>query len=576
MKHLLQHFTRLSLHPKNAKELKGLILQLAVQGKLTANWREENPDVEPASVLLERIQAEKDQLVNDKKIRKEKPLPEITEDEVLVDIPETWSYCRLGNIGDWGAGATPSRSRSEFYGGDINWFKSGELNNGIMDYGSKEKINELAIKNSSLRLNKVGDVLIAMYGATIGKTGLLHVEGTTNQAVCACTPFSVISNTYLHLLLKALKTVFLNQGEGGAQPNISRVKIRNQVFPLPPLEEQKAIVKTVHQLFTEVEQLETLTKERIQLKEDFVTSALHQLSTGDTATEWAFLQQHFHTFFTEKSNIKKLRESILQLAVQGKLTHQWRQDNPEVEDASVLLERIKEEKAQLIAAKKIKKEKPLREIREEEIPYELPEGWVWCRLTELANVGTGSTPAKSNLAYYENGTFPWYTSSATNDTFAKVQDVMITQKALDETNCKIFPSGSLIIALYGQGKTRGQISELVTAGATNQAIAAMVFYKPSIVVKQYLKYFFQKIYHEIRLLAEGGAQPNLNVGKVKNTLIPLPPIPEIEAIVEKLNTFMSLCEQLEQTIQTSKATQEDWMKSSLREVFETQPATIPV
>jgi len=357
---------------------------------MTKNWRvlrqTQEPTLEPASELLKRIQKEKDQLIKKKNQKREATSGSYRRGK-SGGIPGTWISCRLGDVGDWGAGATPSRSRSDFYGGDVNWFKSGELNNGIINVESKEKINELAIKNSSLRLNKVGDVLFAMYGATIGKTAILGVEGATNQAVCACTPFSCISNLYLHLLLKALKSVFIDQGEGGAQPNISRVKIRTQVFALPPLEEQKAIVSIVNQLFTEVEELEQQTKARIQLKEDFGTSALQQLANGDTATEWTYLQSRFKTFFTEKSVVKKLRESILQLAVKGKLTKHFRSlrqaQGPEIESATTLLEKIKAEKVQLIKEGKIKKEKPLPEISEEEIPYELPEGWVWCRLGDI-------------------------------------------------------------------------------------------------------------------------------------------------------------------------------------------------
>ena len=221
----------------------------------------------------------------------------------------------------------------------------------------------------------------------------------------------------------------------------------------------------------------------------------------------------------------------------------------------------------MVKDKKIKKEKPPPAISKDDIPYELPEGWVWCRLTELVDVGTGSTPAKSDSSFYLGGDIPWYTSSATNDEFAKIQDVLITQKALDETNCKIFPSGSLIIAMYGQGKTRGQISELVTPGATNQAIAAMVFFDSSLIVKQYLKSFFQKYYHEIRQLAEGGAQPNLNVGKVKATLIPLPPQIELDTIVVKVNALMGLCDDLEKEINHSTTQVEQLMQSCLKEVF---------
>ena len=190
----------------------------------------------------------------------------------------------------------------------------------------------------------------------------------------------------------------------------------------------------------------------------------------------------------------------------GKLVPQ----NPNDPPAGELLKEIEAEKKRLMKEGKIKALKPLLPVMENEKPYQLPQGWEWVRVVDLVEVGTGSTPETTNRDYY-NGSIPWYTSSATNDLFAATQDKFITEKAIKETNCKVFPSGSLIVAMYGQGKTRGQISEIVIPGATNQAIAAMVFYASSQGVKKYLKYFFVKIYEEIRLLAEGAAQPNLNV-----------------------------------------------------------------
>lgn len=249
---LLSQATQLSL----LTALRQSILTEAVQGKLTAQWRKENPNQEPAGELLKRIAAEKARLIKEKKISKEKPLPPIKAEEMPYEVPEGWVWCRLGEIGDWGAGATPLRNNPAYFGGNINWFKSGELNNGDIDYDSEEKITELALKKTSLRLNKIGDVLIAMYGATIGKTGILRVEGTTNQAVCACTCFNGFDNQYLHLLLKSLRPDFINSGEGGAQPNISRVKIRSKAIPLPPYSEQHAIVQKANTLLAYCDELE--------------------------------------------------------------------------------------------------------------------------------------------------------------------------------------------------------------------------------------------------------------------------------------------------------------------------------
>ena len=224
------------------QELKSSILQLAIQGKLV----EQRPEEGTGEELYRQIQAEKKRLIQEGKIKKEKPLPEIAEDEVPFEIPEGWEWCRLGFIGEWGSGATPSRTNKEYYQGNIPWLKTGDLNDGIIT-NIPEKITELALKKTSVRLNPVGSVLIAMYGATIGKLGILAIPATTNQACCACKPI-IINNKYLFYFLMSHKETFTKKAEGGAQPNISKEKIVSTLFPLPPLAEQKRIVEKIEEL----------------------------------------------------------------------------------------------------------------------------------------------------------------------------------------------------------------------------------------------------------------------------------------------------------------------------------------
>jgi type I restriction enzyme S subunit len=571
---LLKHFKELTVQPKNAQELKGLILQLAIQGKLTANWREENPDVKPASELLKRIQRQKEQLIKDKKLKKEKPLSKIKKEDLNINIPNNWETVRLGEIGDWGAGSTPLRSNSSFYGGKINWFKSGELNNSIMDYESKEKITELALNKTSVRLNSPGDVLIAMYGATIGKTGILQVIGTTNQAVCACTPFSCITSLFLHLLLKGLKDTFINQGEGGAQPNISRVKIRTQVFGLPPLEEQKEIVKVVEILFKEIEQLEQLTSERIALKEDFVTSALNQLTTNKAKTAWAFLQDRFKNFFNETGNIKKLRETVLQLAVQGKLTADWRTCHPELAEgshhASELLKRIQVKKAKLIKEKKIKKEKVLPAITEEEIPYDLPSGWVWCRMNDLIKFMAYGTSQKTND---NRNTVPVLRmgnlSSEGTLHFNNLKYIPAEHRDLPKLYLKF---GDLVFNRTNSYELVGKSA--VYKGKENEYTLASYLIKVSLFIDEvnfdYINNYIisrtcRKTQIEPQITAQTN-QANFSGSKLQNVLVPLPSKEEQKAIVEKVNALMELCDGLEQEVKHSQEQSELLMKSCLREV----------
>ena len=241
--------------------LKKSILQEAIQGKLVPQLAEEGT----AQELLEQIKTEKQKLVKEGKLKKSalndsvifrgddnryyekigKKCVDITE-EIPFEIPNSWTWARMGGIGDWGAGSTPQRTNQNYYGGNILWLKTGELNNGIV-YDTEEKITQKAFQDCSLRMNKIGDVLIAMYGATIGKLAIVGKELTTNQACCGCTPY-IVFNWYLFYFLMASRDTFIKKGEGGAQPNISRVKLVEHLIPLPPLREQKRIVQKIEQL----------------------------------------------------------------------------------------------------------------------------------------------------------------------------------------------------------------------------------------------------------------------------------------------------------------------------------------
>ena len=246
-------------------KLKKSILQEAIQGKLVPQIADEGT----AQELLEQIRQEKLQLVKDGKLKKSaltdsiifkgddnkyyeqvnKKCLDITE-QIPFEIPENWVWVRMGQIGNWGAGSTPQRGDANYYNGKILWLKTGELNNGIV-YDTEEKVTQKAFQDCSLRMNKIGDVLIAMYGATIGKLAIVGKELTTNQACCGCTPY-LIYNWYIFYFLMASRDSFIKKGEGGAQPNISRVKLVEHLIPLPPLKEQYRIVAQIEKLFEQL------------------------------------------------------------------------------------------------------------------------------------------------------------------------------------------------------------------------------------------------------------------------------------------------------------------------------------
>ena len=253
------------LNEELSNTIRKSILQEAIQGKLVPQIGEEGT----AKELLEQIKAEKQKLVKEGKLKKSalatsiiykgddnkyyeqigKTCLDITE-LIPFEIPNSWTWARMGQIGDWGAGSTPQRSNQDYYGGNILWLKTGELNNGVI-CDTEERITQRAFQECSLRMNKIGDVLIAMYGATIGKLAIVGKELTTNQACCGCTPY-VVYNWFLFYFLMASRDTFIKKGEGGAQPNISRVKLVEHLIPLPPLNEQKRIVERIETLFEQL------------------------------------------------------------------------------------------------------------------------------------------------------------------------------------------------------------------------------------------------------------------------------------------------------------------------------------
>ena len=263
----------------------------------------------------------------------------------------------MEEIGNWSAGSTPSRKEIKYYQkGIIPWLKTGDLNDNFINETS-EFITELAIEENTLRLNPIGSVLIAMYGATIGKLGLLNIEATTNQACCACIPFSGINNRFLFFYLLSQKQNIQEKAEGGAQPNISKEKLIKILFPLPPLSEQRRIVEKIEELLALVDDLET-NKTDLQ------------------------------------SYIKQAKTKVLEMAVRGELVSQ----NPDDEPASVLLERIKNEQKSSKSKGKITEHNT---HYEEELLFDIPENWALTQMENICQLLDGEKKQGVELPYLD-------------------------------------------------------------------------------------------------------------------------------------------------------------------------------
>ncbi|MEE7386228.1 restriction endonuclease subunit S [Escherichia coli O21:H21] len=535
------------------KKLRELILELAVRGKLVP----QDPNDEPASELLRGMKKQQEDLIKERKIKKPKKLPSIDGTLESISVPQGWELCYLNDIGDWGAGATPNRTNSGYYGGDIPWFKSGELSEDYIT-DSEEHITALALKECSLRDNQPGDVLIAMYGATIGKTSILNSRSTTNQAVCACTPFDGLSNQYLLIFLKASKKVFTAMGAGGAQPNISKEKIVATLFALPPLNEQLRIVKKVEQLMSLCDQLEQQSLTSLDAHQQLVETLLGTLTDSQNAEElaenWARISEHFDTLFTTEASVDALKQTILQLAVMGKLVPQ----DPNDEPASELLKRIAAEKAQLVEEGKIKKQKPLPPISDEEKPFELPEGWEWCRIDDLTFVSGGiqkqpkRRPVKNHFPYLR---------------VANVQrgDINIDKLERFELEPHELAFWSLekndILIVEGNGSA----DEIGRCAIWHAPIEKCVYQNHLIRVRGIIEGYqeFIALYLNSpsgikemqRLAVTTSGLYNLSVGKIRGITIPLPPLNQQNLILSRIREYILVCENLKTSTQSAHQTQ---------------------
>lgn len=446
------------------------------------------------------------------------------DDEIPFEIPEGWEWCRLGAIGSWGSGATPSKGHPEFYGGSIPWLTTGELNETYV-FDTRVKVTEKALACCSLRKCATGDVLIAMYGATIGKVAIAGCELTTNQACCACTPYYNY-NKYLFYFLMSNKLNFIKMGEGGAQPNISKEKIVATLCPLPPLNEQRRIVYVVESLIPKIEHFTTLQ---------------------------ANLEELNASIFT------KLRKSILQEAIQGRLVPQ----DPADEPASVLLERIKAEKAKLFKEGKFKKkdlvdsdifkgddnkyfEKVENDVLylEDEIPFEIPETWAWVRLNDICEyIQRGKSPKYSEIKKY-----PVVAQKCNQwSGFSLEKALFIDPKTLPSYGQERFlQHGDLLWNSTGLG-TLGRMAiynESVNPYGVAVADSHVTVIRPikSFINFEYLYLYFSS--NEVQSVIEDKAdgstkQKELATKTIKSYLVPLPPLTEQYRIVAKYHSVAS-------------------------------------
>ncbi|EIX9045184.1 restriction endonuclease subunit S [Citrobacter braakii] len=366
------------------KKLRELILELAVRGKLVP----QDPNDEPASELLKRIAAEKAELVKQGKIKKQKPLPEISEDKKPFELPVGWEWSSIQNLcllenGDRSKNY-PNKSTLTETG--VPFVNAGHLLNGKIDEKEMTFIKESHFE--TLRSGKFlpGDILFCLRGS-LGKSALVeNISGAIASSLVIVRVYPLVNNKYVHFYFDSpISYQFIKKYDNGtAQPNLAANDLARFLIPVPPIDEQIRILGKIDNLMSLCDKLEQQSLTSLDAHQQLVETLLATLTDSQNAEEvaenWARISQHFDTLFTTESSIDALKQTILQLAVMGKLVPQ----DPNDEPASELLKRIEEEKAQLVKEGKIKKQKPLPPVSDEEKPFELPQGWEWCRIGDCS------------------------------------------------------------------------------------------------------------------------------------------------------------------------------------------------
>lgn len=480
-----------------AADLRKSILQAAVQGKLVP----QNPHDEPATTLLERIRKEKAQLVKEGKIKKEKPLQSISEEEIPFDLPEGWVWCRLGEIAaDISTGPFGSMlHKSDYVQDGIPLVNPVNMVAGKIISSAKMMVSQKTKDKLASYVLNINDIVIARRG-DLGRCAIV----TARESGWICGTGSFIlrlpTDVFLSYFTLFFGTPFsvgqLMKGSvGSTMNNLNHNILNDLLFPLPPLAEQQRIVVAVNGLMALCDELEAAEKELDTLESQFA---------------------------------EYLPKSILQAAVQGKLVPQNIHDEP----AAKLLERIRAEKAKLIKSGKLKKEKPLPPITEDEIPYDRPDGWIWCRLGEVIEKNTGGgTPSKQRSDYW-GGDIPWASVKDMNVEYITKTEDSITIKGLEDSSTSLIEEGSIIVCTrMGLGK----IAVNTTPLAINQDLRALRL--SAFIDKQY----FILAYKTFAITGSGMTVKGIKIDELHSFLLPLPPLAEQQRIVAKVNELIALC-----------------------------------
>lgn len=525
---LLELYDEFSDSPGAVERLRRFVLELAFRGKLVDRITTEGTGFKQYEDLR-RISMDS----GAKRRGKSSDVGSIDSTTDLPEIPEHWKWVKLGEVGQWGSGSTPSRGNFDFYGGGVTWLKSGELNDDQTLRGSEETITELALKQCTFRLNQPGDVLIAMYGATIGKVAILAEPAVTNQAVCGCTPYDGIYNRYLFYYLLSRRAEFHAASEGGAQPNISKVKIVNTPFPIAPLGEQERIVARVDELMGLCDELEAAEGLLRATRDRFTAASFDQVRNPDTDDPIAplrpmFVIDYFEHSTTSSDQISSLKSLIIDVALMGLLTQNTVSKSPHPTAGNV-------------------NRMPLhwRMVKMGDICHRIHYGY-----TASADKSVDSV-RMVRITDIQDGRVLW----------DQVPGCTIRESDLPKYALQ---NGDILIA-----RTGGTIGKsFLVKDVELKAIFAsyLIRLQPSdLVDPSFLRMYCDSglYWRQLYEGSKGTGQPNVNGQTLSHLKVPLPPLNEQKGVVKKVHELMGLCGDLEFALDDKRVLKGQLLESAL-------------
>ena len=485
------------------QELKNSILQLAIQGKLV----EQRPEEGTGEELYRQIQAEKQKLIREGKIKKEKPLPEIAEDEVPFDIPESWKWVRLGDCSSYAQAKvkiSPLSITSDMWSLDLEDIEkeTGRIHTFC-------KAAERKISGDRVCFAK-GQILYSKLRPYLKKILVAPDAGICTPELVPFSVYGGIRPDYIANALRAPHVDFVINSVtyGVKMPRVGTETMVNLLIPLPPLTEQKRIVGKIEELLPLIDRYEKA---------------------------WSRLEEFNRRFPAD------MQKSLLQMAIQGKLVEQLAEEGTGEE----LYRQIQAEKQKLIREGKIKKEKPLPEITEDEKPFDIPENWEWARLGDLARLITkGSSPRWQGIQYTEHGLL-----FVTSENVGAYSLLWKTKKYVDNRFNKLSPrsklmKGDLLTNIVGASIGRTAVYDLDEPANINQAVCIVRLINMGLLHYILLYMNSTTAYNIMMSDKVDTARANISLTNVSNFLVPLPPLAEQKRIVAKLEDLLPLCERL--------------------------------